>query len=214
MTDTIDRPSVLDLDLDDAFERPVVTRKPPRPPAPPGPPISATFRYPPGPVPDLQDAPRDSEPPADPWSWPWQAWLVRGAWGLCGSRAQWGRWGGRAWSGSGGAWSQPSPARTTTSTVRREGATVGSAWPWTWQRSRVAAGLLGVFLGAFGLHRMYLGYWKRGLTMLAITVVGGFFTLGLAALVMVVWGFFEGLLYLSVRRGRFARDARGRPLRG
>ena len=99
-------------------------------------------------------------------------------------------------------------------------------WPWqgvrvsvqlrpsAWPRSRVAAGLLGIFLGAFGLHRMYLGYWRRGLTMLAITVVGGFFTLGLAALVMVAWGFFEGLLYLSVRRGRFARDARGRPLRG
>ena len=48
----------------------------------------------------------------------------------------------------------------------------------------------------------------------AAHVVGGFFTLGLAALVMGFCGFVEGLLYLSVRRGRFARDARGRPLRG
>ncbi|WP_421742681.1 NINE protein [Cellulomonas sp.] len=89
--------------------------------------------------------------------------------------------------------------------------------PWRWPqltRSRVAAGLLGVFLGGLGLHRLYLGYWRRGLTMLAITVVGGFFTLGLAAIVMGVWGFAEGLLILSVRRGRFSRDARGRPLRG
>jgi len=205
VTDTIDRPSV--LDLDDAFERPVVTRRPPRPPAPPGPPISATFRYPPGPVPDLQDAPRDPEPPDA--TWPWQAWLARGAWGLFSARGRRGRWAAPgAWS-----WQGPGPS-TTAPAVRRETVTVGSAWPWTWQRSRVAAGLLGVFLGAFGLHRMYLGYWKRGLTMLAITVVGGFFTLGLAALVMVACGFFEGLLYLSVRRGRFARDARGRPLRG
>jgi TM2 domain-containing membrane protein YozV len=83
-----------------------------------------------------------------------------------------------------------------------------------WPRHRVAAGLLGIFLGAFGLHRMYLGYWRRGATMLAITVVGGFFTLGLAALVMGLWGFSEGLLVLSVRRGRYARDAYGKALRG
>ena len=86
--------------------------------------------------------------------------------------------------------------------------------PSAWPRSRVAAGLLGIFLGAFGLHRMYLGYWRRGLTMLAITVVGGFFTLGLAALAMGLWGFAEGLLVLSVRRGRYARDAYGKQLRG
>jgi hypothetical protein len=61
---------------------------------------------------------------------------------------------------------------------------------------------------------MYLGYWRRGLTMLAITVVGGFFTLGLAALVMGLWGFGEGLLILCVRRGRFAQDAHRRALRG
>ena len=50
--------------------------------------------------------------------------------------------------------------------------------------------------------------------MLAITVVGGFFTLGLAALAMGLWGFTEGLLVLSVRRGRYARDAYGKQLRG
>ncbi|MCC2333959.1 NINE protein [Cellulomonas wangsupingiae] len=90
--------------------------------------------------------------------------------------------------------------------------------PWArvrpWTRSRVVAGLLGVFLGGLGLHRLYLGYWRRGLTMLAVTVVGGFLTLGIAAVVMGVWGFAEGLLVLTVRRGRFAHDARGRPLRG
>ncbi|GIG22091.1 hypothetical protein Cch01nite_28150 [Cellulomonas chitinilytica] len=205
MTDIIDRPSP--LDLDDVLERPVVTRRPVRRPALPGPPISATFRYPPGPVPDVEDAPRAPEPP-DVWAWPWQAWLVRGASGLWGSRGQWGRWGASGqWRGA-TSWGPP---RAPVPTAPRASSEVRT---WSWQRSRVAAGLLGVFLGAFGLHRMYLGYWRRGLTMLAITVVGGFFTLGLAALVMAVWGFFEGLLYLSVRRGRFARDARGRPLRG
>ncbi|WP_051274706.1 NINE protein [Cellulomonas sp. URHD0024] len=83
-----------------------------------------------------------------------------------------------------------------------------------WIRSRVAAGLLGVFLGGLGLHRMYLGYWRRGFTMLAVFFIGGLFTLGLATLVVCMVGFFEGLLYLSMHRGRFSRDARGRPLRG
>ena len=165
MTDTIDRP-VVDLD-DDVLERPVVTRRPMHAPAPAYQPLSATVRYPPGPVPDLEDAVPEPVPVRTPWRWPWQG-------------------------------------------VRVSVQLRPSAWP----RSRVAAGLLGIFLGAFGLHRMYLGYWRRGLTMLAITVVGGFFTLGLAALAMGLWGFAEGLLVLSVRRGRYARDAYGKQLRG
>ncbi|MDQ0372702.1 TM2 domain-containing protein [Cellulomonas humilata] len=165
MTDTIDRP-VVDLD-DDVFERPVVTRRPMHAPAPAYQPLSATVRYPPGPVPDLEDAVPEPVPVRTPWRWPWQG-------------------------------------------VRVSVQLRPSAWP----RSRVAAGLLGIFLGAFGLHRMYLGYWRRGLTMLAITVVGGFFTLGLAALAMGLWGFAEGLLVLSVRRGRYSRDAYGKLLRG
>ncbi|MBO3085976.1 TM2 domain-containing protein [Cellulomonas fengjieae] len=158
MTDTIDRPLVIDLD-DDVRERPVVTRRPLRAPDAPYQPLSATVRYPTGRVPDLEDAAPEPAPGRTPRQWP----VIR---------------------------------------LRR------------WTRSRVVAGLLGVFVGGFGLHRMYLGYWRRGLTMLAITVVGGFFTLGLAALVMGLCGFVEGLLILSVRRGRFAHDAHGTLLRG
>ena len=145
----------------------MVTRRPMHAPAPAYQPLSATVRYPPGPVPDLEDAVPEPVPVRTPWRWPWQG-------------------------------------------VRVSVQLRPSAWP----RSRVAAGLLGIFLGAFGLHRMYLGYWRRGLTMLAITVVGGFFTLGLAALAMGLWGFAEGLLVLSVRRGRYSRDAYGKLLRG
>ncbi|GEK21786.1 TM2 domain-containing protein [Cellulomonas xylanilytica] len=166
MTDTIDRPVDLDLD-DDLLERPVVTRRPLHAPAPAYQPLSATVQYPPGPVPDVEDAVPEPLP-------------VR-------ARREWPRL-----------------------RLRLRLELRPSAWP----RSRVAAGLLGIFLGAFGLHRMYLGYWRRGLTMLAITVVGGFFTLGLAALAMGLWGFTEGLLVLSVRRGRYARDAYGKQLRG
>ena len=177
MTDTIDRPVVLDLD-DDDFERPVVTRRPLHAPAPAYQPLSAIVRYPAGPVPDLEDAVPESVPVRTRRRWPWQGVRI--------------------------------PRRESWRGVRVS----AQLRPSTWPRSRVAAGLLGVFLGAFGLHRMYLGYWNRGLTMLAITVVGGFFTLGLAALAMALWGFAEGLLILSVHRGRYARDAYGKPLRG
>ena len=34
-------------------------------------------------------------------------------------------------------------------------------------RSRIVAGLLGIFLGPLGTHRFYLGYWVLGLAMLA-----------------------------------------------
>jgi len=149
VTDLIDSP----VDLDDWFERPVVTRIPPRPTVEAAAPLSATVRYPLGRVPDLEDAPLRSP--------------------------------------------VSKPARA----------------PRAWIRSRPVAGLLGVFLGGLGLHRIYLGYYRRGLTMLAIFVVGGLFTFGLATLAVCVVGFIEGLLYLTVRRGRFARDARGRPLR-
>ena len=71
-----------------------------------------------------------------------------------------------------------------------------------------------VLLGATGLHAVYLGRWRRGLLMLATAVVGGVLTLGLATVAMGLWGFTEGLLVLCARRGRFAHDAWGRPLRG
>ena len=125
------------------------------------------------------------------------------------------------------------PARSGAATFEDavpESVPVRTPWRWPWQGVRVSArcssgrppgpgrvsrrGCSGSSWGAFGLHRMYLGYWRRGLTMLAITVVGGFFTLGLAALAMGLWGFAEGLLVLSVRRGRYSRDAYGKPLRG
>jgi TonB family protein len=64
------------------------------------------------------------------------------------------------------------------------------------------AGVLGVALGAFGLHRFYLGY--RWVPVLQFTLT--LLTAGLAGL----WGTCEGLMILT---GRFGRDAYGRPLR-
>jgi len=64
-------------------------------------------------------------------------------------------------------------------------------------KSKVAAGLLAIFLGAFGIHKFYLGYTKAGIITLVISLLGGTFTLGIAAYVMAVISFIEGIIYLT-----------------
>ena len=55
-------------------------------------------------------------------------------------------------------------------------------------KSKMIAGLLGVFLGGFGVHRFYLGYIGIGVAQLCVTLI----TCGFGAL----WGFIEGILIL------------------
>ena len=74
-------------------------------------------------------------------------------------------------------------------------------------KSKLAAGLLGIFLGAFGVHRFYLGYKALGTVMLLITLVTCFW----GAIVTGIWGVVEGILILV---GVMDRDAYGRPLQG
>lgn len=69
-------------------------------------------------------------------------------------------------------------------------------------RNRWVAGILGVVLGAFGVHRFYLGYTGTGVIQIILT----FCTAGVAGL----WGFVEGVLILV---GTRFRDADGLPLR-
>lgn len=63
-------------------------------------------------------------------------------------------------------------------------------------KDHVAAGLLGIFLGFFGIHKFYLGYYSTGFIMLAVTIVGSLLTLGLAGGVMTLIGIIEGIIYL------------------
>jgi TM2 domain-containing membrane protein YozV/RNA polymerase subunit RPABC4/transcription elongation factor Spt4 len=63
-------------------------------------------------------------------------------------------------------------------------------------KSKVAAGLLGIFLGALGIHKFYLGYSKEGLIMLGVCIVGSFaFWLGPIAASVI--GLIEGIIYLA-----------------
>lgn len=71
-------------------------------------------------------------------------------------------------------------------------------------KSRLAAGLLGIFLGAFGVHRFYLGYNQMGIIQIVVTLV----TCGIGS----IWGFIEGIMIIAGAES-FRRDANGVPLR-
>lgn len=74
------------------------------------------------------------------------------------------------------------------------------------QKSRVAAGILGILLGAFGVHNFYLGFTGKAVAQLLITVC----TCGIGATVSGIWGLVEGIMILTQRDGV---DAKGIPLR-
>ncbi|XTR52636.1 NINE protein [Pseudarthrobacter sp. So.54] len=59
-------------------------------------------------------------------------------------------------------------------------------------KSKIAAGLLGIFLGGLGIHRFYLGFTKIAVIQLVLTIVLGVFTFGLVGL----WGVVEGIMII------------------
>ena len=64
-------------------------------------------------------------------------------------------------------------------------------------KSKVAAGLLALFLGGLGIHKFYLGYSKEGLIMLLVSVIGGVLTIGIASGVVATIALVEGIIYLT-----------------
>ncbi|WP_452224052.1 NINE protein [Lacinutrix chionoecetis] len=57
------------------------------------------------------------------------------------------------------------------------------------ENKKMLAGILGIFLGSFGVHKFILGYNKEGIIQLIATVV----TCGAAGII----GFIEGIIYLT-----------------
>jgi len=68
---------------------------------------------------------------------------------------------------------------------------------------KMAAGLLGIFLGSLGIHKFMLGYSTAGVIMLVVTLVGGLVTCGIASGVMAVIGLIEGIIYLTMTPQQF-----------
>ena len=63
------------------------------------------------------------------------------------------------------------------------------------ESKRIVAGVLAIFLGAFGVHKFVLGYTKAGLIHLVLTVA----TCGLMKIVAIV----EGIIYLTKSDAEF-----------
>ncbi len=70
-------------------------------------------------------------------------------------------------------------------------------------RDHVAAGLLAIFLGGFGVHKFYLGYNTQGFILLALSLVGGLFSFGLIAGVVWIISIIEGIIYLTKTQSEF-----------
>jgi TM2 domain-containing membrane protein YozV len=68
---------------------------------------------------------------------------------------------------------------------------------------KLAAGLLGIFLGSFGIHKFVLGYNNAGIIMLVVSLAGGVVTCGVATGVMSVIGMIEGIIYLTKSTDEF-----------
>ncbi len=91
-------------------------------------------------------------------------------------------------------------------------------------KSKLVAGLLGIFLGSLGIHNFYLGYTQKGIIQVCCTI--GSFILGTILTITVVlaciggilffvpcgigiWGLVEGIMILT---GKIAVDGKGNPL--
>lgn len=68
---------------------------------------------------------------------------------------------------------------------------------------KLAAGLTGIFLGCFGVHKFVLGYTRPAVIMLVVSLAGGVVTCGLATTVMWIIGLIEGILYLTKTPAEF-----------
>lgn len=71
---------------------------------------------------------------------------------------------------------------------------------------KILAGVLGILLGAFGVHKFVLGYTNTGIIMLAITLVGGMLSFGIISGVMGIIGLIEGIIYLTKTDEGFVQE--------
>lgn len=60
-------------------------------------------------------------------------------------------------------------------------------------KSKLAAGLFGIFLGVFGVHNFYLGFTGKAVAQLLITVL----SCGILSPVSAIWGLIEGITILT-----------------
>lgn len=67
---------------------------------------------------------------------------------------------------------------------------------------KLAAGLTGIFLSAFGVHKFILGYTKPAVIMLVVSLL----TCGVGYFVFQVIGIIEGVIYLTKSNAEFETE--------
>lgn len=74
------------------------------------------------------------------------------------------------------------------------------------QKSRIAAGLLAIFLGTYGVHNFYLGNTSLGIKKILLSTLLAIVTCGISTIVVMIWGIMDGVKILD---GRINIDAYG-----
>lgn len=69
------------------------------------------------------------------------------------------------------------------------------------QKSKMAAGLLGIFLGGLGIHNFYLGFTGKAIAQIILSPCFG---------IGAIWGLIDGIMILT---GSINKDAKGVPLK-
>lgn len=87
------------------------------------------------------------------------------------------------------------------------------------QKSKLCAGLLGIFLGGYGVHNFYLGYTGKAIAQVLMGGLGVLLTIlscGVLsfflfpAIASGIWGLIEGIMILT---GSISVDGKGVPLK-
>ncbi len=79
------------------------------------------------------------------------------------------------------------------------------------QKSKIVAGLLGLFLGTLGVHNFYLGYTGKAVAQLLLTLIGWIILIG--PIISGIWALIEAVLILCSSYGsNWHRDGRGQEL--
>jgi TM2 domain-containing membrane protein YozV len=74
-------------------------------------------------------------------------------------------------------------------------------WKQAGADKKIAAGICGIVVGPFGVHKFILGYQTEGIIMLLVSVL----SCGMLAIVMQVIGIVEGIMYLTKSDEEFVR---------
>ncbi len=74
-------------------------------------------------------------------------------------------------------------------------------------KNKICAALLAFFLGSFGIHNFYLGYYGKGISQLLLTLIGWIILVG--PIISGVWAFIE---FICILTGAISVDSNGNKL--